>query len=455
MNMTRSDNDSQSGMPVSSTAMQDLQAQQTAEQQSRPVPRPAGWQSGLGSGVPEEQRLLRLQEDMADGRNPFLRAAGPLLRALANIGGRLPDDLRADAVADLHELLRREVVVYTRLCDRANLRRDHMLAVRFALCTALDEAASLHTWGGGEGAALGPWAGQSLLHLFHQEGNGGEKVFLLIGRLAANPDEHVDVLQVMHHITSLGFEGPYRLDPDGRRKHEAIRHRLYTLVAARCPPVPQELSPQWRGVQRGRLRLPRRIPVWVSALVAAVLLGGEFLYLQWDLKRQAEPVHAVLGEIAALRAPERTPVRLAELLKDEIAARRLAVVDAPDGSSTITFAGDAMFAPGQPGMAAQAQALVTRVAQQIARLAAQQPLAVTVTGHSDNVPMASAQFADNAALSLARARAVAAVLEPLTRGAAVKLSAQGAGAATPVADNATREGRARNRRVELKVAAGG
>jgi outer membrane protein OmpA-like peptidoglycan-associated protein len=37
----------------------------------------------------------------------------------------------------------------------------------------------------------------------------------------------------------------------------------------------------------------------------------------------------------------------------------------------------------------------------------------------------------------------------------VKLSAQGAGAARPVADNATREGRARNRRVELKVAAGG
>ncbi|MBN9411487.1 MAG: type IVB secretion system protein IcmH/DotU [Burkholderiales bacterium] len=263
----------------------------------------------LKPGPPEAERLARIEREIADGRNPILRAAGPLLLALANIGGRLPDELESEVVADLRELLRRELVIYTRLCDRANLRRDHMLAVRFALCTALDEAASLHAWGGGEGAALGPWAGQSLLHLFHQEGNGGEKVFLLIGRLAANPDEHLDVLEVFHHITSLGFEGPYRLNPEGRRKHEAIRHRLYTLVAERRPPVPQELSPQWRGVQRGRFNLPRRIPVWVSALAATVFLVCFWAYLQWDLEQRARPVRELLDEIAAMRAPERAPVR--------------------------------------------------------------------------------------------------------------------------------------------------
>ncbi|WPB55356.1 type IVB secretion system protein IcmH/DotU [Xylophilus sp. GOD-11R] len=377
-----------------------------------------------------------------------------LLRALADIGCAVPRHLPATGVSALHELLTRELHIFTRLCERANLRRDHMLAVRFSLCTALDEAANLHTWGGGSGAALGPWSGRSLLHAFHQEGNGGEKVFLLIGRLAAQPDEHVDVLEVLHHIASLGFEGPYRLDPDGRRKHDGIRHRLHTLVAERRPPVPHELSPHWRGVSRRRFRLPRRVPVWCSLLLGTVAALGYFVSLQRDLQHRTDTVVDRLDEIAALRAPERRPVRLVELLKDDVSAGRVAVVDAPDGTSTVTFAGDAMFAPGQARLAAKALAPVSRVAEEIARLAAQQPLSVTVTGHSDNLAIATPQFADNAALSRARAQSVAQALAPALKGAPVTVQVEGAGDARPVGDNATWPGRAANRRVELQVRAG-
>ncbi|MFN7056866.1 OmpA family protein [Hyphomonas sp.] len=81
-----------------------------------------------------------------------------------------------------------------------------------------------------------------------------------------------------------------------------------------------------------------------------------------------------------------------------------------------------------------------------ARAAADCPGMLRVTGHTDSTGSASL----NEALSLDRAKAVRAAL--IHRGVpAGRLVAEGRGAAEPVADNTTAEGRARNRRIELRI----
>jgi outer membrane protein OmpA-like peptidoglycan-associated protein len=71
-------------------------------------------------------------------------------------------------------------------------------------------------------------------------------------------------------------------------------------------------------------------------------------------------------------------------------------------------------------------------------------LKVEVCGHTDNVGPA----ASNQKLSEARARSV--VAAPAGKGiASDRLTAKGYGQTSPVADNRTEEGRAKNRRVEL------
>jgi outer membrane protein OmpA-like peptidoglycan-associated protein len=82
---------------------------------------------------------------------------------------------------------------------------------------------------------------------------------------------------------------------------------------------------------------------------------------------------------------------------------------------------------------------------QIAALLEDNPLLkLTIEGHTDNVGGAKV----NKSLSEARARAVVAVL--VTMGIApTRLKAAGFGQERPVADNATAEGRAKNRRLEL------
>jgi type VI secretion system protein ImpK len=79
---------------------------------------------------------------------------------------------------------------------------------------------------------------------------------------------------------------------------------------------------------------------------------------------------------------------------------------------------------------------------------------VQVTGHSDNQPIRTAEFANNQVLSEKRAEAVAAVLKD--KGVVdARLTIRGQGDSLPLADNASAAGRARNRRVDVVVTQGG
>ena len=71
---------------------------------------------------------------------------------------------------------------------------------------------------------------------------------------------------------------------------------------------------------------------------------------------------------------------------------------------------------------------------------------LAVEGHTDNVGTPAA----NLTLSKERAGAVSAALEGRLTGAASRLTTRGYGASRPVESNSTLEGRARNRRVELR-----
>lgn len=76
---------------------------------------------------------------------------------------------------------------------------------------------------------------------------------------------------------------------------------------------------------------------------------------------------------------------------------------------------------------------------------------IEIEGHTDNVPIYSAQFADNEELSSARALTVFYFLKENTLLDPVNMKHAGMGERVPVADNGTAEGRSRNRRVEIKI----
>jgi type VI secretion system protein ImpK len=396
----------------------------------------------LAPGLSREERAAALARAQAEGRNVLIEAAAPLLRALAEV----PEQLDATQVQAWHKLLHEELLLWTQLCEQFNLRREHLLAARYMLCTALDEAASLARWNadaGGQGAGM--WSQMALLPEFHGERAGGEVVFMLLGRMAQSPAEHRPVLELMHHILALGFMGNYRVQAEGQRQLDAIRQRLFTLITEGQNPPPRELSPNWRGLPPGKLRIFGRFPLYLSAAILALVLCIQFLWARLDLNAALRERVAAVAGVLQSPAPTVSPASaLNTLLSEEIAAGRVKLIEEPR-RVLVVFSGDGMFAQGKAELDADSLATIRKVGQVLRTV----PQTVQVWGHTDNQPDPD-PGGINRRLSLARAQAVAGELArqgfPVER-----LIAEGKGGDMPVASNDTEAGRAKNRRVEIAV----
>ena len=76
---------------------------------------------------------------------------------------------------------------------------------------------------------------------------------------------------------------------------------------------------------------------------------------------------------------------------------------------------------------------------------------IEIEGHTDNVPMSGAKYSNNNELSSGRALSIFDYLIAHTTLDPAKIMHTGRGEYVPVADNATPEGRAKNRRVEIRI----
>ncbi|MCR5468437.1 MAG: flagellar motor protein MotB [Lachnospiraceae bacterium] len=76
---------------------------------------------------------------------------------------------------------------------------------------------------------------------------------------------------------------------------------------------------------------------------------------------------------------------------------------------------------------------------------------IEVEGHTDNVPISNDKYENNDVLSMYRALSVANIIRENTTLDPAVIKSSGRGEYLPVADNSTAEGRAKNRRVEIKI----
>ncbi len=114
----------------------------------------------------------------------------------------------------------------------------------------------------------------------------------------------------------------------------------------------------------------------------------------------------------------------------------------------LSLKGAFLFDSGKAVIRSEAYPALERVGVILERYAGS---VIEVEGHTDNVPMHNAQFANNNELSSARALSVFDYLMENTSLDPAMIKHSGRGEYVPVADNGTDAGRAKNRRVEIRI----
>jgi type VI secretion system protein ImpK len=417
-------------------------SQQPPTQQPTPPPQqpPAYGQQPASSGQPAG--LV----DISGGLNPLTSAATTLLALIA----QLRDSASHPDPESLFQHVSREVQQFEAAARSKGEPPDVILGARYVLCTAIDETVLNTPWG-----SQSVWATQTLLSTFHNETWGGEKFFQLLDRLIQEPARNLHLLELMYLCLALGFEGKFRVQERGQGMLASVQDNLYQTIRLHRGDIERELSPRWRGVQDKRGKLARYVPLWVVAAVSAGLLLLVYSVFLLSINGAASPA---LAEMASLGRNVPPLVRdrvfvappaldLRDYLQDEISAGLVEVTDVNRGQ-VVTIGGDGLFASGSAEVRREIAPLLMAIADALNQVPGQ----VTVTGHTDNVPIRSLRYPSNWVLSEARADAVRQILA--SRVAPDRLTAQGAADTQPVAPNDTAANRALNRRVEITLTAG-
>jgi type VI secretion system protein ImpK len=381
----------------------------------------------------------------AFGRNPIAGAALSLLSLVA----RLRHTAVHPAVGELQQKLVLDLRGFENGILQQGVAQEQARIASYALCALLDETVLNTPWG-----AQSFWGHQSLLAIFHRETWGGEKFFQFLDGLVRQPARNLDLIELFWLCLSLGFEGRYRIVPDGLRQLEQVRAEVYQTIRRLRGEAERELSPHWEGLKDVRNPLVRFLPLWVIAAAAGAALL--FIYLGFVLvlngvadpkardlyglaKAEAAPVYRPAVS-AAPPPPAAKAARFKPLLATEIARGLVDVVD--DRILRVRNS----FASGSDRLKPEFLPLLDKIGREL-KAGGDRAL---VTGHTDDQPIFSTRFPSNFDLSTARALHVASLLEAAL-GIPGRVEAEGRADYEPLAPNDSPEHRAVNRRVDILV----
>lgn len=382
-------------------------------------------------------------------RNIMLAEAEPVLALLAAVRAgrvRLP-------MPELHRQCAAAIGRFERAIQ-PHYPEEKRQRAKYAVCATADDIAQNLPGIGTDGAE---WARRSMVVTFFQENIGGDRFWQLVDDMLRVPHDNLDLIELFHACLAAGFEGRFRVMPDGRRRLHEIMTRLQGALPHVRALSQVELVPHWRGETApvGRVGLSVLALAGAGALALLLLV---YIVLRLMLASSGDTPSTRLAALnpearltlsrpaAAMPAAASAQAsKLRRFLEPEI---REGLVKVEEDAQTVrvrTTIGQ-LFRSGSDELEPGRETLFHRIGRAIE----DEKGGVVIEGHADNTPVATVRFPDNMALSEARAETVAKLIRSDLSDPS-RVTIKGLGDTVPIASNADAAGKSQNRRVEIVV----
>lgn len=331
----------------------------------------------------------------------------------------------------------------------------------------LDDIALNTPWGGHS-----DWPRQPLVVGLSGEVDAGTRFFQHLDELTRHANRDPDLLELAYLCLGLGFRGKFR--PQGATGEAALL-ALRTQIARQLRNADVQsapLSPHWQGVAAPDERRRFVVPLWTVAVAAIAIIAAIYTGLALQLSAKSGQLFDIAGRLppaerAAIFRPLRENVTAPpaitvdpvsfELLPLFAAKAPPETISALKGREDVSLTilvvqgtNPELFRSAKADLNADYLPLVASIAQVISENA-DVIGGITVAGYTDSVPVQrNNPFQTNQGLSDARAATFARLL--IEAGIPSEtISSEGRADSDPIGDNATKEGRAQNRRIEIKI----
>ncbi|RWD38640.1 type VI secretion system protein TssL, long form [Mesorhizobium sp.] len=411
-------------------------------------------------GIEQEILLNATDSVRYSAANQILAAAAPLLMLFGQLR-LMPVERQAEQLA---EHVAEAIEKFDRTMEKAGVPEEDARIAKFALCETADDLIGNLPW-----PKRDAWAQHSMLSQFFHVVPTGSGFYEALNKVLAAPEAHYDLLELMHACLSLGFEGQYRGLSREDNNLERVRRDVYETLRYFRARADEDISPHWQSMAVSSAQSSARLPLWVVAAAASALLTAAFFALRVFITNEGDALASGLlkldpstpiaieratmvpsaapVKVAANVAPTRSQIdRIHAALAKTIARGGLTV--GTQGKFIVVEINNVLLFPSGR---AEIKPEFGPIAADIAAALEPEPGPIMIVGHTDNVkPRKSSAFKSNFDLSIARAKAVEATMAPRFSDPS-RLTVDGKGEDEPIADNATPEGRARNRRVDVMI----
>lgn len=357
----------------------------------------------------------------------------------------------------LHQQFSKMLRQYEVELSRSGLSEKRVRLMLYGVAATIDDIVLQKDW-----AFDSKWSQESMISQFFKETWGGERFFTLLKEMMNAPSSFIRELELFYLCIQFGFEGRYRLAARATDLMQ-IRDDLYHIVREAWGNLPYDLSPSWKGVVALNPQTKPLKNVWYWILLSSLIAAFAYLLMVNYLTRKAQIATknidtlmenpAIIAEEVGIPHPIEAPnnINKKNNYSVESALAELSnwqnggeININKDGNKISIITKKELFASASTVLRAPYAELLQDVAKALNSL----PGKIEVVGYTDNIPIHTAKYSDNLALSRARAQTVASLISSFLETAS-RVSSRGMGDENPIARNDTAEGRLANRRVDI------